>query len=210
MNAHLFVTRRERPVERWITAFPEARVCAFDDLPSSAAGIAIVWVHAESSDTWDADLRLIQEKYAHTPFVVLSNTPEDSQGLAAIGAGASGYCAALAAPDVLRLAAEVIGSGGLWVGESLRKKLMQLAASGRSGTSTGTDPLLRLSEREAAVALAVAEGASNKEIAVRLSITERTVKAHLSAIFEKLGVRDRLQLALLIRDMEPESSHVSA
>ena len=55
-----------------------------------------------------------------------------------------------------------------------------------------------LSRREMQVALRVAEGKSNKEVARLLLISERTIKAHLSSIFEKLGVRDRLQLALLV------------
>ncbi len=46
------------------------------------------------------------------------------------------------------------------------------------------------------MALAVAEGRSNKEVARQLDITERTVKAHLGAVFRKLGVRDRMQLVL--------------
>lgn len=59
-----------------------------------------------------------------------------------------------------------------------------------------------LSERELQAAKLVAGGASNKEIADQLAITERTVKAHLSAIFEKLGVRDRLQLSLRINGVK--------
>ena len=54
-----------------------------------------------------------------------------------------------------------------------------------------------LSAREKDVARAVAAGKSNKEVAKELDITERTVKAHLSAVFEKLHVRDRLQLVLV-------------
>jgi DNA-binding NarL/FixJ family response regulator len=54
-----------------------------------------------------------------------------------------------------------------------------------------------LTSREKAVAELVAAGKSNKEVARDLDITERTVKAHLSAAFEKLQVRDRLQLVLL-------------
>ncbi|UUA74872.1 helix-turn-helix transcriptional regulator [Cellvibrio sp. QJXJ] len=53
-----------------------------------------------------------------------------------------------------------------------------------------------LTGRERAVAELVAAGKTNKEVARELDITERTVKAHLGASFEKLGVRDRLQLAL--------------
>ncbi|MBL8432557.1 MAG: helix-turn-helix transcriptional regulator, partial [Dechloromonas sp.] len=59
-----------------------------------------------------------------------------------------------------------------------------------------------LSGRETQVARLVASGASNKEIADQLAITERTVKAHLTVIFEKLGVRDRLQLSLRINGLK--------
>lgn len=55
-----------------------------------------------------------------------------------------------------------------------------------------------LTVREQEVAMAVAKGASNKEIARQLDITERTVKAHVGAILDKLKVRDRLQLSLCI------------
>lgn len=60
------------------------------------------------------------------------------------------------------------------------------------------NPLVGLTPRENAVAKAVAAGQSNKEVARQLDITERTVKAHLSAVFTKLGVRDRLHLVLAI------------
>ena len=51
------------------------------------------------------------------------------------------------------------------------------------------------------VAEQIATGATNREISERLDITERTVKAHLSSIFEKLGVRDRVQLALSMNNV---------
>jgi DNA-binding CsgD family transcriptional regulator len=56
--------------------------------------------------------------------------------------------------------------------------------------------LLALTERERQVAASVAVGASNMEIAERLAITERTVKAHLTHMFHKLGLSSRLELAL--------------
>jgi DNA-binding NarL/FixJ family response regulator len=98
----------------------------------------------------------------------------------------------------------VVENGGLWVGQSLLQKLVgttsRLIGQRMSGQN-GQDCLSQLSEREAQVAKLVAGGASNKEIAGQLSITERTVKAHLSAVFEKLGLRDRLQLSLKINGL---------
>jgi DNA-binding NarL/FixJ family response regulator len=59
-----------------------------------------------------------------------------------------------------------------------------------------------LTPREQETAVLLAKGASNKEIARQLEITERTVKAHVGAMLEKLGARDRLQLSLIINGIE--------
>jgi DNA-binding NarL/FixJ family response regulator len=65
-------------------------------------------------------------------------------------------------------------------------------------SSAAEKKLARLTEREHAVADLVAQGQSNLEIAYNLNITERTVKAHLTSIYEKTGTGSRLNLALLI------------
>jgi DNA-binding NarL/FixJ family response regulator len=132
--------------------------------------------------------------------VVLSNVPEDEQGLAALAAGASGYCSALTLPAVLHQVASVVAHGGTWVGPQLMQRLMQgLATRGNEATEPALD---KLSQRERQVAEAVSRGSTNKEIARVMGITERTVKAHLSAAFGKLGVRDRMQLSLLVNRVE--------
>jgi two-component system NarL family response regulator len=60
--------------------------------------------------------------------------------------------------------------------------------------------LADLTRREREIAELIGNGESNKQIARQLAITERTVKAHLTEIFRKLGIADRLRLALLITD----------
>ena len=60
----------------------------------------------------------------------------------------------------------------------------------------------RLTPREREIVSALARGETNKEIARQLEITERTVKAHVSAMLEKLGARDRLQLSLIVNGVE--------
>jgi DNA-binding NarL/FixJ family response regulator len=65
------------------------------------------------------------------------------------------------------------------------------------------DRLSMLTGREQEVSRAVAKGSSNKEIARQLGITERTVKAHIGSVFQKLNVRDRLHLALIFNGQRP-------
>ncbi len=81
----------------------------------------------------------------------------------------------------------------------MRRLMNGLAAR---ATPAPVPVLPALSQRERQVAEAAARGATNKEIARAMGITERTVKAHLTAAYEKLGVRDRMQLSLLIHGVE--------
>ena len=95
----------------------------------------------------------------------------------------------------------VVTNQGVWVGQELLAKVLggtfkALQQRVDHDRYQHSDYLGLLTERERGVALAVARGATNKEAARQLDITERTVKAHLSAIFKKLEVRDRLQLIL--------------
>ncbi|WP_217350624.1 response regulator transcription factor [Azonexus fungiphilus] len=132
--------------------------------------------------------------------VVLADQPDDALILDVLAAGAAGCCNTHAAPEVLQQVALVVENGGLWVGQRLLQQLIGNTARvlGQGGAAESGSLLELLSERERQVARMVAGGASNKEIADRLAIAERTVKAHLTAIFEKTGVRDRLQLSLKI------------
>ena len=123
-----------------------------------------------------------------------------SQAAACLAAGASGYCNTHAAPAVLQQIAAVVAQGGLWLGADLLQRLMGSAATllaRQQPRATGAEELDALTERELEVARLVAAGTSNREIASRLGITERTVKAHLGAIFAKTATRSRLALALL-------------
>jgi DNA-binding NarL/FixJ family response regulator len=126
-----------------------------------------------------------------------SSRPDDDEGLAVLNAGASGYCHSHAPLDTLRQALEVIDSGELWVGRALLSRLLRLVDTRLPRTDLA-DWAAPLTEREREVAHHAAIGESNHAIADALGITERTVKAHLKAIFEKLQVADRLQLALRV------------
>jgi DNA-binding NarL/FixJ family response regulator len=131
--------------------------------------------------------------------VALSNHVSQEEGLVCLEAGASGYTSALSNPTVLQQIAMVVENGGFWLGPDLMTRLRtSLARLMPHQVQEVQNKLASLSPREREVALAVAAGASNKEVARDMGITERTVKAHLSAIFENLGLRDRMQLIILL------------
>lgn len=199
MKQPIFLTTRPQPIPRWLQAFPDASVLR-EAAPEALAEAGVIWLHAahEGADV-AAAVRSLRAAAPQVPLVVLSNMPDDEQGLAALAAGASGYCSALTLPAVLRQVAGVVEHGGLWVGPSLMRRLMQ----GLSKVEATNEPTLNsLSQRERQVAEAVARGSTNKEIARVMGVTERTIKAHLSTVFEKLGVRDRMQLALVVNGVE--------
>lgn len=185
---------------RWREAFPQAKFYAFDRVPASAGRAAMAWIRLPAGRAPAAVLAEVRDAMAGAQCIVLSDQPNDDEALACFAAAAKGYCNSHAAPALLRQVAGVVSQGGLWIGESLMQRLLS-ATSRISLPPTGgvaSDWGSGLTEREREVALAVAGGASNKEIARHLGITERTIKAHVGAILEKLGVRDRLQLALRV------------
>jgi len=128
--------------------------------------------------------------------VVASSRPDDERGSQALSAGASGYCHAYMPPSALGTVLDVVASGGVWMGRSLVSRLLQGVHARLP--DTGTEWAAGLTGRERSVARRAAMGESNQQIADALSITERTVRAHLSAVFDKLDVGDRLQLALRV------------
>jgi DNA-binding NarL/FixJ family response regulator len=133
-----------------------------------------------------------------TRIIAMSRSPDDDEGLAALRAGARGYCNVYIEPRLLTKAIDTVQNGEAWIGRRLTDRLVALV--GRHAPATidvDSEPDLDLlTGREREIARLVGSGCSNKDIAQRLGITERTVKAHLGSVFAKLGVHDRLQLAL--------------
>lgn len=188
-------TASAAPSERWREAFPAGEAL---DAAALAARLGsgdrrecMVWLGTDDRQ-WPEQVQRIRRTAPAAHVVVLTGQPGEREALQAMGAGASGYAHSHAVPALLREVALVVEHGGLWLGPALMQRVL--------GAAAGVLPAGReepgLSRREAEVAKAVAAGRSNKEVATMLRITERTVKAHLGAAFEKLGVRDRLQLAL--------------
>lgn len=197
MSQNIFVTSSKVPPVRWREAFPSADV--FPILPSNVSSATIVWLHNLTPAQLPGGV-----KPAGVRFIVMEDEPSDEGGLKALAQGAAGYCNAHATPELLQTIESVVRHQGLWVGESLLNRLIGGISqrSPMAGRHAEHPALDNLSGREREVAACVARGESNKEIARQLDVSERTIKAHLTSIFEKFGVRDRLQLALLLSTTE--------
>lgn len=199
---HWIVDRRTVPLATWLAAMPQAHLVTRDAVPGiTRAGI--VWFCLRAGER-PGEILPAGGPSTGQAYVVLADEPDEQIVLQALSAGAAGCCNSHAAPEVLRQVALVVANGGLWVGQNLLRRVVddsaRLAAR-RSAVLRQDDWSGQLSERETEVARLVAQARSNKEIARQLSISERTVKAHLTSIFEKLELRDRLQLSLRINGL---------
>lgn len=188
----------------WDEAFPASKI--FTAVTPAVINMAqapesILWLH-EVSGKQVQILDTISDILQAAPaikLVVLSNVPDKQQALHVMNAGAFGYCHAYSSPEALKEVHTVVLHGGLWLGRDLLQRLIRATGSLTANTADQVESALsKLTQREREVAVEAAQGFSNKVIARKLGITERTVKAHISACFERLGVRDRLHLALIL------------
>jgi DNA-binding NarL/FixJ family response regulator len=135
--------------------------------------------------------RRITEQAPGVQVVVLTSFMDRERIVDALNAGAIGYLLKDAEPEEL-----IRGIHAAARGES---PLDPRAARAMLAAQRTPSPLDALSEREREVLTLVAEGLPNKQIARRLEITEKTVKAHLTSIFRAIGVNDRMQAGLWAR-----------
>lgn len=200
----LFICPRNVMRDNWAEACPKAKLYSdVGSIPKKGNDEAIVWIHCDPGNVAEvfASIGQVLSRLERCKVIMLSNTPDQAEAFQAMSAGVVGYCHALSPPRFLREVRAVVAHGGIWLGAELLKSLM-LASKPLVGNAPQTvaDNLALLTKREREVALEAAKGLSNKEIARVLDITERTVKAHLSASFERLGLKDRLQLALMLNE----------
>lgn len=200
----LFICPHKKTLENWSEACPDGKVHPTISGIRNHKENHLFWLHAETPDSQDwinHTIDDIRRRFPEAKIIVLANVPDQRQAVEVLKQGASGYCHAYMPPAVLHEVKAVVEHGGLWLGQELLQRLIAVSTS-----VAGTRPqhiaelTARLTEREREVALEAAKGLSNKQIARDLNITERTVKAHMQHIFERLQVKDRLQLALLLSE----------
>ena len=133
-----------------------------------------------------------------TRVVVLTSFGEESRILDALNAGAHGYLLKHVDPDDLINAVRSAKAGDAPLDPRAGRVLLEARRGGSvgGGSGGGTTRDHELTDRVLEVLLLVGQGLANKQIARKLGISERTVKAHLTSIFQRLNVSDRVQAAL--------------
>lgn len=143
------------------------------------------------------------------PWVILAGANGDhAWAVHALKCGARGILTKSATVETLIKAVRLVHQGEIWASHRvLTLAVEELAARSAATGSADSTIKSRLSQREMDIAQLIASGLSNQEVAHRLNITEATVKAHLTHVFQKLMLRGRGQLAALYhRSLAPLSA----
>ena len=131
----------------------------------------------------------LQRDYPQVAIVILTTYNEDDLMLRGLQAGAKGFLLKDTPRDTLLETIQAAAKGESLLGADVMGRLMaHMQAGGKRPSATTNNPL---TERELQTLRAVANGETNKGIALQLGITERTVKAHLTSVYNKLGVDSR-------------------
>jgi DNA-binding NarL/FixJ family response regulator len=187
--------------------FPDAEVVeaesatvALEALHANAdIDIALVDVRMPDLDGLEL-LRAIKSEWAGIPVIMLSTYENAPYVKRALADGAAGYLLKDATPEDLSQAINVAMSGS---GNVLSPRVIQNLFDEQlnGGSENGRRNEYSLTQRENDILARLAEGRSNREIAQSLFLSEKTVKAHLAAVFRKLGVTNRTQAAMMAVQM---------
>ncbi len=166
-------------------------------MTSTEVDVALVDVRMPDADGLDL-LHEMKQRWPNVPVIMLTSFDHSHYVRRALAEGAAGYMLKDATPEDLEQAIKVAISGG---GNVLSPKVIQnLFESMESGAPEDADaphrPATSLTQRETDIMALLAEGRSNRDISRALFLSEKTVKAHLAAVFRKLGVTNRTQAAM--------------
>ena len=142
--------------------------------------------------------RRIAQAHPAVGILVVTMLEEDDAVFATMRAGARGYLVKGADQDEVLRAIRAVASGEAIFGQAIARHLMRFFSAPRATAAVQAFP--DLTEREAEVLLLMAEGRSNAQIAQRLVVSEKTVRNHVSNIFNKLQVADRAEAIVRARE----------
>ena len=171
---------------------------AIEVMTSDNVDIALVDVRMPDADGLEL-LHQMKDRWPGTPVIMLTSFDHAQYVRRALALGAAGYMLKDATPEDLEQAINVAISGG---GNVLSPRVIQNLFESVDGPGRGENgdhgyrPIASLTQRETDILALLAEGKSNRDISRGLFLSEKTVKAHLAAVFRKLGVTNRTQAAM--------------
>lgn len=142
-------------------------------------------------------LRRLSGASSQTRPILFVESPDRSQIVEALKLGARGILPRRTTTQMLLKCIRAVASGEYWVGHQNISDLIECIRTAEPQRQTDHSNGFRLTRRELEIVSSIVDGYTNREIAKRFSISEQTVKHHLTSIFEKVGVTNRLELALL-------------
>ena len=163
--------------------------------------VVLMDVRMPDVDGLEATRRIVASG-AKARVIVLTTYDVDDSVFAALRAGASGFMLKDVRPAELAEAIRVVARGDALLAPSVTRRLLDRFAAALPGPDAAPPPDLdELTEREVEVLRLIARALTNAEIAEHLVLTEATVKTHVSSVLRKLGLRDRVQAAVLAYDV---------
>jgi len=136
--------------------------------------------------------RLITQADPALKVIVLTTFDSDSQVLQALQAGASGFALKDATPEAIMGAIEAVMAGNRVMASQIAQQVLDML----TGVKSRKDFYDGLTAREVEILGLMAGGLANKQLAYKLGISEKTVRNHISNMYEKLGIYDRTQAVL--------------
>ncbi len=132
----------------------------------------------------------------HARVILLTGARDAEQHLQAVQRGAMGVVLKDQAAESLTAAIKNVHGGGAWLDPSLTARLLSRRTNPQQARDPEADKIAALTPREREIVALICEGLQNNDISARLTISSATVRNHLGAIFNKLGVTSRLELAI--------------
>lgn len=129
--------------------------------------------------------------------IILAASVDRREIVKALQLGARGIVVKSAATELLYKCIHAVFAGEVWVGRESVPGLVDALQHLDSTSTARPASIANLTDRERQIVAAIAGGASNRDVALTLSVSEQTIKNHLSRIFEKCGVSNRTELAVL-------------
>jgi DNA-binding NarL/FixJ family response regulator len=142
-------------------------------------------------------LMYIRAQYPSVPVIVVSANDDPTAIRRCMEFGASGFIPKTLSVDAMRAAISRILGGGVWTPSDV-----DLSAGSDAESSALMARMATLTPQQVRVLMMLSEGLLNKQIAYQLSVSEATVKAHVSAILQKLGVESRTQAVIAAAKIE--------